>query len=53
MMMYNKPQAAKTKYLGEHKITSRQTTTRDLLDKEYFHIFMNNYDFLDLESKFA
>lgn len=49
----HKPQAAKTQYLGEHKVTSRQTTTKNLLDTEYFHIFKNNYNFLDLETKFA
>lgn len=49
----HKPQAAKTQYLGEHKIISRQTTTKNLLDTEYFHIFKNNYNFLDLETKFA
>lgn len=52
MTMY-KPQEAKTVYLGEHKVTSRQTTSKTLLDTEYFHIFKNNYNFLDLEEKFA
>ena len=46
------PQAAKTTYLGEHKVTMRDRS-RALLDKEHFHIFMNNYSFLDLEEKYA
>ena len=27
--------------------------SRALLDKEHFHIFLNNYSFLDLEEKYA
>ena len=46
------PQAAKTTYLGEHKVTLRDRS-RALLDKEHFHIFLNNYSFLDLEEKYA
>ena len=53
-MQHNKPhEAARTQYLGKHKIISRQTTTKNLLDSEQFHIFKNNYSFLDMETKFG
>jgi len=39
-------------YLGEHNVSLR-STSKTLLDTEYFHIFKNNYSFLDLEEKYA
>lgn len=42
----------KTTYLGQHKVALR-STAKSLLDSEYYHIFTNNYNFLDLEEKFA
>ena len=42
----------KSIYLGEHLVTLR-STQKTLLDKEHFHIFQNNYSFLNLEEKFA
>lgn len=42
----------KSKYFGEIEITLR-STSKSLIDKEYFHIFQNNYSFLNLEEKFA
>ena len=39
-------------YLGEHDITLR-STSKTLLDTEYFHIFKNDYSFLNLEEKFS
>lgn len=42
----------KSMYLGEHQVTLR-STSKSLLDKEHFHIFQNNYSFLNLEEKFA
>ena len=47
-----KPQEAKTKYLGEHSIVMR-STGREHLDTETFHLFVNNYSFLDLETKYG
>ena len=41
-----------TQYLGEHKVILR-STSKTLLDTEQFHIFTNNYSFLDMEEKFA
>lgn len=38
--------------MGEHVVTLRNTG-KTLLDKEHYHIFMNNYSFLDLETKYA
>lgn len=43
---------AKTKYLGEHEIALYDTATT-LLDKEHFHIFSNEYSFLDLEERYV
>ena len=43
---------SKTTYLGEHKVSLR-STSKNLLATEYYHIFMNNYNFLDLEEKYA
>ena len=45
-------QEAKTRYLGEHSVTLR-STGKELLDSELFHIFVNNYSFLDLETKYG
>ena len=38
--------------MGEHDIVLR-STGREHLDTERFHLFVNNYSFLDLETKYG
>lgn len=43
---------AKTQYLGEHQIAIR-STLNTLIEIESFHLFTNNYSFLELEENYA